>query len=324
MPSLSNGEVFILGPTLIRDGTPWTPKGLQIDGFVVPVFVASHQYAEAYTHYGTAELMAARSWGADLLRFQVSQPGLDPQSNVYRPEFVRHVIKGVSLARSMGFTAIISMQAQIMSGESHVPPMPNDATQRAWKTIAPVFANDLGVIYELFNEPQANPNKPGEWAYWQTTSQQTIDTIRSTGARNVLIAEGLAYGQALTGAPMLSDPLNQVAYGVHPYLHSYSTTQPLWQADFGFLASTHVVIATEWWTPLKTFCDPSMPQIAQNMIAYLRATHVGLVGYAFDMPGTIVTDWTYAPKTFVGFTCPNGGPSPYGVGGLIQQSFRGF
>lgn len=40
--------------------------------------------------------------------------------------------------------------------------LPNDATRRVWKKLAPVLGHDRGVLFELFNEPRLPPS-PQNW-----------------------------------------------------------------------------------------------------------------------------------------------------------------
>jgi hypothetical protein len=57
------------------------------------------------------------------------------------------------------------------------------------------------------------------------------------------------------------------------------------------------------------------------LLDYLITKQIGLVGQAFDLPGTIVTGFTYTPTSFVNFACgvPNGGP-----GELLFTEYAGL
>ena len=63
---------------LLRNGLPWVPRGVQIVGLVAPDGALSGKYVAAHQQFGYAELQAAVAAHADLVRFQVSQFGLDP------------------------------------------------------------------------------------------------------------------------------------------------------------------------------------------------------------------------------------------------------
>ena len=61
---------------------------------------------------------------------------------------------------------MLSIQDEKQSGETHgVAALPNAATRRVWHTLAPVFADDPGVMYELLNEPNLPPS-PENWRKW--------------------------------------------------------------------------------------------------------------------------------------------------------------
>src|SRR5579863_538874 len=98
--------------------------------------------------------------------------------------------------------------------------MSNEKTQLAWRSLAPLFATDRGVMFELFNEPQPDgPDavQPHDWNAWKAAMQPIVDDLRGRGAKNVLLVDGLYWAQVLNGAPQLEDPLAQIVYAVHPY-----------------------------------------------------------------------------------------------------------
>ena len=57
------------------NGSPWLPKGLQVEGFNEPsaLRVRNRRATAAHDYWGPAEIAAIkRGFGADVVRFQVS------------------------------------------------------------------------------------------------------------------------------------------------------------------------------------------------------------------------------------------------------------
>ena len=308
-------NVSIRGATLLRDGQPWIPKGVVVTGLVSAAGTAGPVgpvYVIARENWSPAEITAIRGLGADTINLKVSQPALDPQGGFYDQNYLAKIKAAVALARNAGLDMILSMEWEPPTGVFGQSPMPTDAhvlapytsTARAWQTLAPAFGSDSGVMYQLFDEPCAKQNTPQAWQSWQHGHQAAIDVIRAVGAKNVLIAEGIRCGKWLTNVPPLRDPLNSLAYGVHPYPMPEgvrrSTADNFTAEDFDrnfgdWQAQGHVVIATEWdiWDGNchdGTDGNPTSPQIATALLGYLTAHHIGLAVWAADLPGTIWLD----------------------------------
>lgn len=317
--------VSVQGPHLLLDGAPWVPLGTQIVGLVAPQGSLQGKYVAAGAHFGAGELRAAVSSGARVVRFQVSQFGLDPQGPLYSPAYVREVQAAVQTARALGLEVIVSLQAEPPAGEPTRCPLPDAGAERVWNEVAAMFADDHGVMFELYNEPAvaATPSGWQKWLYGGPViyargsceavgMQSLIDDIRSDGADNVIVVPGLAGEQTLAGMPPPLDPANpqdpQLAYGVH--YPSMTRGSVSWDHRFGDTSAGLPVIVTEWDANSTTGCVSDAPGEAQLLVDYLASKQIGIVGFAFDLPGTIIADWSYAPTTYRGFVCgvPGGGP----------------
>ena len=66
---------------------------------------------------------------------------------------MREVQNGVELARSLGLSVIVSVQAEGPAGLSSRCPLPDTGTERVWTELASMFEDDPGVMFELYNEP---------------------------------------------------------------------------------------------------------------------------------------------------------------------------
>ncbi len=335
-PTVSNG-ITVQGPHLLRGGQAWTPRGVQIVGLVAPDNALSGKYTAANAHFGSAELQAAIADHADTVRFQVSEFGLDPEDPLYSPAYVQEVYNGVELARGLGLNAIVSLQAQSPAGSNLGCPLPDDGAERAWQQLAPMFSGDTGVMYELYNEPSLYPS-PADWQLWVNGGtwvqpdgqvcpvvgmQTLINDIRTAGAGNVIIVPGLNGESTLNSMPAVTDPANptdpQLAYGMHyPQLGSGST---LWDREFGNVSATVPVIVTEWYASSIHNCISGEPAKAAWLLDYLASKQIGIVGYAFDVPGTIVQDWSYAPTNYNNFACGVGTDGP---GQLLFNDYAGL
>lgn len=325
------GPVTVAGNQLLRNGQPWVPRGFVMVGVLSPDRTGAG--GRAFQHLNDAAMEAALRWGADSLRFQVSQRGLDPDDSLYGgAQYLADIQTAVDLASRHGLNVILSVQDQSLSGGT-AHPQPSAATMRAWGTLTAAFNHRPDILYELFNEPQNNDGAAG-WAVWRDGGpaednqgdpaighQPLLDFVRSTGSTNVVIVEGAKKGGSLVGIPLLVDPLGQLAYGVHPYLANAALNAAGWEARFGYLTPTVPVIATEWnahsWSGI---CRPDWPQISASLLSYLAAKGIGLYGWAFDMPNSLVRNWSRQPTSFAGYDCGTHGG---GAGELVLAHFQG-
>ncbi len=299
-----------------------------------------------------------KAWGADTIRFQVSQAALDIKDptipSLYDPAFAGEVVAGVQAARSIGLNVIVSIQDEKGTGEAHPTALPNGGTGRAWSTLAPLLKGDNGIMFEILNEPEPD-HTAANWTLWAAAMNSMVMIIRNAGATNVLIADGLNYAEQLDGALALNDPLHQVAYGAHPYAHCIAG-QPAscdadqtadgdgipfagWDAKFGNVPITSIapVIVTEWSlendiaapSGENTFqyCDESSNQAALKLLGYLQSKGIGLLAFSYDLPnqpmlprtGRVMLDLNGTPSTLVGTQCTD---ANFGPGAVVQSWYQ--
>jgi hypothetical protein len=121
--------------------------------------------------------------------------------------------------------------------------MPDDHTTAFWQDAARRYANNPAVLFDPYNEPTVGGGwqptavnfqtwRDGGWIstdefsgqqvapYHSPGMQGLVDTIRTTGAVNVIAAEGLNWGSNLNGVVLgfgLNDPAGNLMYQSHLY-----------------------------------------------------------------------------------------------------------
>jgi hypothetical protein len=333
---LSTSGIYVQGSHLMQNGGLFIPRGVQITGLVAPDADLTGKYIAAHQHFGAAELAQAVADHANVVRFQVSEFGLNPSDPLYAPHYLAEVESGIALARAAGLDVIISLQAEIPAGNETRCPLDDGGAITDWQELARAYAGDDDVMFELYNEPGL-PNSAADWALWASGGlisngaggectavgvQSLVDEVRGLGADNVIILPGLAGEQTLAGVPPITDPADpgdpQLAYGIHyPNLNQTSDD---WDAEFGNLAERVPVIVTEWQANGTTNCIPGAPRSAPLLLTYLALKQIGVVGFAFDLPGTIVADYQYDPTTYANFSC---GAFTGGAGQILFGDFAG-
>jgi hypothetical protein len=181
--------------------------------------------------------------------------------------------------------------------------LPDDHSTLFWQEAAAAYANNPAVLFDPYNEPHFTPEENGQptdadWALWRDGSktlneyddngnligtydspgmQGLIETIRATGAGNVLVPEGLDYGADLTGVingHALTDPANNLMYQSHLYPGKLGLDE---QADNAEVASSVEAVAQsypiyvgEWGAGgVKGHPSDGAAQQNQDMLTYL-------------------------------------------------------
>lgn len=305
----ATGLVSVSGKVISRDGKPWIPHAFQQVAFVSPPGYTSAAgalqiFLTAAQKYDPTEYMQMMQQGADSVRIQFAQTGVDPQGLYASQTFTNNVITAVKAARTAGLTVILSDQDESQTGETSEPGLPAGDAQAAWTnllTTAPWIGQDTGIMLEIYNEPfvgktPAGPPPQAEWAQWQTAMNALIAVIRGTGAKNVLIADGLEHAEELSGAPPLIDAVSPVIYGSHPYAHNFQGQNAAgtdasgnvvagagWNAEFGDFAATNPVMVTEWGNGY--YCNNITGTTDVAFLQYLQGLGVGLVATTWDWAG---------------------------------------
>jgi endoglucanase len=172
-------------------------------------------------------------------------------------------------------------------------PMPNaEHTEAFWRDVALTFKDNDGVVFEPYNEPFPDNNRPSAAAWscwrdgcratqWEATEsyqavgmQALVDAIRDTGATQLILLGGVEYSndlsQFLEHLPV--DPLGNIGAAWHAYNFNSCVTPACWDAEPGAVHAQVPVVATEiGQADCKgtTFLKPLMSWLDANQIGYL-------------------------------------------------------
>lgn len=194
--------------------------------------------------------------------------------------------------------------------------MPDDNSVLFWKSVAAIYANDPGVLFDLYNEPYGV-----SWSIWrnggnvsevyngQTLNyhapglQDLLDTIRATGARNVVVAGGLNWGYDLSGVLngyALSDSSGYgILYGSHIY--PWKTN---WDANAGNVSNYYPVFVGEFGAndPATDNTDPNAYTWVPEVLGYLDQHWMSWTAWCLHPTATpnLISDWNYTPTPWWG------------------------
>lgn len=196
--------------------------------------------------------------------------------------------------------------------------MPDTNSVIFWKDFAPVYANHPAVIFDLYNEPhdvswdiwlnggivKDKPNNRRQMQdpkTFQAVGMQTLlDTVRATGAKNVVIAGGLDWAYDFSGildGRQLSDPHGRgVIYANHVYDNKNDSVEA-WVAKMKNASAKLPVIVTEFGGD----DGPSQVVPEDNWLLHiLRALDENQWSWtAWNMHTSarpnLITDWNYTP-----------------------------
>lgn len=254
-----------------------------------------------------------KNWGANSVRLSLNQCYWLPGSIGYSSGYVGVVDQQVAWIKSLGMGVILDLhwtnQGVSSWGCDKQQPMADAWSTTFWTQLANRYKNDPWIMFELFNEPYIT-----DWNIWRDGGntygfnvvgfQSLYNTVRATGANNVVIINGLNYAYDLSGAGSRLITGTNIVYGTHPY--NFPEKQPGdWDRAFGYLAANYPLIATEFGTQ-----DCSTSYI-NSFINYFDSKCISWTAWAWwaescNFP-SIIGDW-------------NG--TPYGFGSLLKTSLQ--
>jgi len=293
-----------------------------------------------------ASIQAMQAWhGFNTLRLPLNETcwlGLNGVSpNASGNTYITKVADYVSLLRQNGIYVIVEMHWNAPGtfvANSQMPMADADHALDFWTQVADKFKGDLGVIFDLYNEPHLNSVPDGglvaggsgsdAWSCWlnggctitpQTWEQQTggyvvagmqqmLDAVRATGATNLVLAGGLNWAGDLSGwtAHAPHDSANNLAAAGHVYYKPeyctgaacYSTLQAFNQAGLVPLVTGEV----GEFDCEHSFIDAFMSWADTSNVSYLAWSWslepCGSPGPAYSAGPSLISDWTGTPTVY--------------------------
>jgi endoglucanase len=197
--------------------------------------------------------------------------------------------------------------------------MPDSNSVAFWKSVGPIYANNPAVLFDLYNEPHdvswdvwqrggwitdtpGNRSFSGTPKSYEAIGMQTmLDTVRATGAKNIVVAGGLDWAYDFSGildGRQLSDPHgNGVIYANHCY-DIKGDNVDAWVAKMENASARFPVIVSEF----GGRAGPSRVDPADDWLLHvLQALNSHRWSWiAWDLHPRagpdLITDWNYTPS----------------------------
>jgi len=176
------------------------------------------------------------------------------------------------------------------------------STSEFWRHMAPRFANDSHVIFELFNEP-INPggSDAARWTSVKNDMQTWIDIIRGYAPDNLIFVGTPSYCQII--GPTATDPVSDdnVVYISHIYpTHWLSSSNQYYRDSITAAAAAHPVIMGEWGfesssDPNNYITNGTISNYGQPLKEFVEGIDIGSIAWVASYnwgPPMFNTDWT--------------------------------
>ncbi|ELZ29281.1 carbohydrate-binding protein [Halosimplex carlsbadense 2-9-1] len=212
-------------------------RGVNVPG---PVWGRERADARGKGYRETLELAtdAGAGWHSRVLRVPATPQTL---ANVGVERFANEYLdEAVALAAERGVYLLIDYHAT----ERYDTDAIDDRLRTFWRTVAPRYADESHVLYELFNEP-TEPATGGieAWRTWTEYAEPWVRFVRERAPETPVVV-GSPRWSSLT-AYAAEEPFadDNVVYSAHVYP---SWEPETWEATFGDPALSVPVFVTEW------------------------------------------------------------------------------
>jgi endoglucanase len=256
-----------------------------------------------------ADFQRMASWNANVVRIALNQDFWLSDSPLADPYYPAVVDDAITWAGMAGMDVILDLHwsdtgvlgSCLPSSAGCQQMMPDVNSASFWNQVATRYKNNGRVMFELYNEPH-----DVAWEVWknggQTSAgwlavgmQQLYDTVRATGAQNLVLVGGLDWAYDLSGVPNYRISGYNIAYATHPYGPYRDPSD--WGRAWGSLTYTDPVVATEFGVLNDTGCTTDYAaQVMQFADAHL-ASWTAWAWYpgGCTFPG-LITDWSGSPS----------------------------
>lgn len=276
---LTTGALAQQGPLVVRvsgnqlvdgAGNPLQLRGTNFSGLE---FAAIQGWSASNPWGGSAldaypDWKRMKAWGLNTLRIPMNEtswlgkPCLDNEGKMRDPDpghnYRATLAKAVKEAGEHGFYVILDLHLSAPANHCAMTQNPRPDSENAvafWKSIAALYGQNQGVIFELFNEPYEDQylmdkktmtweglrdggamtffvNLSKTWKVpvnWKAAGMQLmLDTVRAAGAKNVVLTSGLSWSRDISQWAKYPpvDPLKQLGAVWHAYRKSTAFNTP--------------------------------------------------------------------------------------------------
>lgn len=233
-----------------------------------------------------AMVRAMKTWtGANAVRLPVNEQCWLGSPGVHRAysglNYRRAIEHYISLLTASGFAVILDLAGTAPGTEksANQEEMPDSHSAAFWQSAATAFRGSSRVLFDLFNEPWPDNSSggPAAWACWRDGGciqdsqngpdryravgmQQLVNVVRGTGARNIIVAEGIQYAETidqwLKYRPY--DPVGNLISSVHVYSFNSCSSLACYKGNMQRLARSVPLLIGEFGPDLTVPYSPAL------------------------------------------------------------------
>ncbi|MEZ6055635.1 MAG: glycoside hydrolase family 5 protein [Planctomycetaceae bacterium] len=271
-------------------------------------------------------VVAIDEWKANCVRVPIKEEfwyGRSPYQSDSGKEYRETIDQMVTLAANRGAYVVIDLHRFRAPKQEHAD---------FWKDFAAVYKNHPAVLFDIFNEPHGiswdvwknggfvgntevqdesaflgDEEKRKNAGFESVGMQGLVNAVRSTGAKNIIIAGGIFWCNDLSGITKgyaLDDPEgNGIMYSWHTYnwhtdwegkMLAASEKYPIFLGEVG--ADIHKMD----FIPADQQEDPYT--WVPDMLGFIQLHHLHWTGWCLHPRATplLISDWSYTPTPYWG------------------------
>lgn len=297
---------------------PKTPAPLRVEGnrfvdehgkavVLAGVNISDPDKLDKNGRWSRAHFEAVKSWGARVVRVPVHPVAWKGRGPA---EYFKLLDQAATWASELGLYLVIEWHG-IGNLETGLFQHPMHETTKAetyqfWRGIAFRYGNVPAVaFYELFNEPTDFNGQLGRitWAQWKAINEEIIGIIRANGGKGIPLVGGFDWAYELRSVKDAPIAATGIGYVSHPYpMKAQQPWEEHWERDFGYVADTYPVFATEIGFMAATDPGAHVPVMAdeeygRRVTAYFARKGISWTAWCFDpdWPPQLISDWKYTP-----------------------------
>jgi peptidoglycan/xylan/chitin deacetylase (PgdA/CDA1 family) len=174
-------------------------------------------------------------------------------------------------------------------------------TSEFWEYMAPRFANDSHVLFELFNEPINHVGSDtSNWRSVRTDMQVWVDIVRTYAPHNLILVGGPTWSQAIGPVANYRVSGNNIVIISHIYPSHWRN--PSWYRNhIRTCAAVYPILMTEWGFSQSNHPDPddllhgTISDYGQPLMDFIEGLQIGNTAWVASHnwgPPMFYDDWT--------------------------------